>query len=90
MCVKQYIPKNNPSPKEGDVTIIGAVADSYPKEIYEPLWENLVKELEGKGKRVRGIWVADPVNQGESGILNEGILGADREFSFFSFLYLSV
>lgn len=75
--LKQYIPKSNPNPSEGDVTILGAVADSYPKEIYEPLWEYLLFELEKRGTRVRGIWVADPANQGESGVLNEGILGPD-------------
>jgi hypothetical protein len=78
--VKQYIPLSNPEPKPGDVTIIGAVADAFPKEMYEPLWEAVVKGLEDKGRRVRAIWVADPVNQGESGVLNERILGPDREF----------
>lgn len=43
LCVKQYIPKSNPNPKEGDVTIIGAVADAYPKEILEPMWEVLLR-----------------------------------------------
>ncbi|CZT20709.1 related to host-specific AK-toxin Akt2 [Ramularia collo-cygni] len=77
LCVKQYTPKNNPNPQDGDVTIIGAVADSYPKEIYEPMWEHLVKELERKGKKIRSLWVADPFNQGESGVLNEKVLGPD-------------
>lgn len=77
LCVKQYIPKSNPNPKEGDVTIIGAVADAYPKEILEPMWEVLLRDLEAKGKKVRGIWIADPVNQGSSGVLNEKLLGPD-------------
>jgi hypothetical protein len=77
--VRQYIPKNNPNPEEGDVTIIGAVADAYPKEMYEPMWEVLIRELEKKGRKVRGVWVADPVNQGESGVRNEGKLGPDRK-----------
>ncbi|SMR49041.1 unnamed protein product [Zymoseptoria tritici ST99CH_1E4] len=75
--VRQYIPKSNSHPRPGDVTIIGAIADAFPKEMYEPLWEAVMKGLEGKGKSVRAIWVADPVNQGESGVLNERILGPD-------------
>jgi hypothetical protein len=78
--VKQYIPISSPEPKAGDVTIIGAIADAFPKEMYEPLWEAVVKGLGEKGRKVRAIWVADPVNQGESGVLNERILGPDREF----------
>lgn len=29
--VKQYIPKDNPEPQKGDVTIIGAHANGFPK-----------------------------------------------------------
>lgn len=29
--VKEYIPKDNPHPKKGDVTIIGAHANGFPK-----------------------------------------------------------
>ncbi|KAJ6108772.1 hypothetical protein N7512_008609 [Penicillium capsulatum] len=45
LAVKQYIPLDNLSPKEGDVTIIGAHANGFPK--------------------------------GQSGVLNEDILGDD-------------
>lgn len=76
--VKQYIPHSNPDPKPGDVTIIGAVADSFPKETMEPLWDDLCARLDAVGRRVRAIWIADPVNQGASGVLNERILGPDR------------
>lgn len=31
LAVKQYIPLDNPHPKEGDVTIIGAHANAFPK-----------------------------------------------------------
>lgn len=31
LSVKQYIPKDNPSPRPGDVTIIGAHANGFPK-----------------------------------------------------------
>ncbi|KAK4502286.1 hypothetical protein PRZ48_005711 [Zasmidium cellare] len=75
--VKQYIPLSNPNPQQGDVTIIGAVANSFPKETAEPYWDDLYEVLKAKGRRIRGIWIADPVNQGESGVLNERVLGPD-------------
>lgn len=31
LAVKQYIPLNNPNPQRGDVTIIGAHANGFPK-----------------------------------------------------------
>jgi hypothetical protein len=31
LAVKQYIPLNNPNPRPGDVTIIGAHANGFPK-----------------------------------------------------------
>ena len=31
LAIKQYIPLDNPNPKEGDVTIIGAHANGFPK-----------------------------------------------------------
>lgn len=31
LAIKQYIPLDNPHPKEGDVTIIGAHANGFPK-----------------------------------------------------------
>lgn len=31
LAIKQYIPKDNPNPSLGDVTIIGAHANGFPK-----------------------------------------------------------
>jgi hypothetical protein len=31
IAIKQYIPLDNPDPQPGDVTIIGAHANGYPK-----------------------------------------------------------
>jgi hypothetical protein len=31
LAIKQYTPKDNPNPSPGDVTIIGAHANGYPK-----------------------------------------------------------
>ena len=75
--VNQYVPKDNPSPKAGDVTLIGAHANGFPKELYEPFWDDLYERLRAKGRGVRGIWIADIASQGQSGILNEEILGPD-------------
>ena len=73
--VKQYIPLSNPSPRPGDVTIIGAHANAFPKELYEPLWEDLLVQASKYGWRIRSIWMADVAHQGASGVLNEALLG---------------
>ena len=49
------------------------------QELYEPLWDDLQqRSMNGKGFRIRGIWVADMSNQGESGVLNEENTGNER------------
>ncbi|KAL7784966.1 Alpha/beta hydrolase family domain-containing protein [Trichoderma ceciliae] len=75
--VKQYTPKHGGPPRKGDMTIVGAHANGFPKEIYEPLYEDLLQELEKQGLRLRAIWIADAAHQGQSGILNEANLGND-------------
>lgn len=77
---KQYIPLSNPYPQEGDITILGAHAVSFPKEVYEPLWDDLLEQCEHHGFRIRSIWVADASNQSASGILNENTQGDDPSF----------
>ncbi|KAI5922839.1 prolyl aminopeptidase-like protein [Camillea tinctor] len=77
LCVKQYIPKDNPSPQPGDVTLIGAHANGFPKELYEALWADLYQRARGAGFRIRGIWIADVAHQGYSGEVNEALLGDD-------------
>ncbi|PWY90687.1 alpha/beta-hydrolase [Aspergillus heteromorphus CBS 117.55] len=75
LVVKRYTPKSNPNPQPGDVTIIGATGGGFPKEVYEPLWEEVYGKLNRQGRRIRSIWIADSVNQAASGILNEEHLG---------------
>ncbi|KAI1424052.1 Alpha/beta hydrolase family-domain-containing protein [Xylaria sp. FL1777] len=75
--VKQYVPKDNPHPQAGDVTILGAHANGFPKELYEALWADLHARSRAAGFRIRGIWIADVSNQGWSGQLNEAKLGND-------------
>ncbi|GAB7358939.1 hypothetical protein MBLNU230_g5015t1 [Neophaeotheca triangularis] len=74
---KQYIPNWNTDPKPGDTTLICAHANSFWKELYEPLWHDLLSELQQQGVGVRSIWMADFSTQGASGVLNEPHLGHD-------------
>ncbi|KAI9769112.1 MAG: hypothetical protein M1840_004463 [Geoglossum simile] len=81
LAVKQYIPLDNQSPSPGDVTIIAAHANGFPKEIFEPLWEEISRRSKTHGLRIRSIWVADVAQQGASGVLNEKILGDDPSWN---------
>ncbi|KAH7085746.1 Alpha/beta hydrolase family-domain-containing protein [Paraphoma chrysanthemicola] len=76
LAVKQYTPLNY-TPKPGDITIIAAHANGFPKELYEPLWDELLKVCGQYGFGIRGIWIADVVHQGWSSVLNEDKLGND-------------
>ncbi|KAI0477680.1 prolyl aminopeptidase-like protein [Xylariaceae sp. FL0804] len=84
LAVKEYVPIDNPDPAPGDVTVLAAHANGFPKELYEALWVELHAQLaasgssgEGGGFRLRAIWVADVANQGYSGQANEALLGDD-------------
>ncbi|KAF4447001.1 hypothetical protein F53441_9399 [Fusarium austroafricanum] len=75
--IKQYTPKDNPNPQKGDVTIIGGHANGFPKELYEPLWEEFYHESKRRNIRIRSIWIADTAWQGQSGLINQDALGND-------------
>ncbi|KAI9735236.1 MAG: hypothetical protein M1834_001826 [Cirrosporium novae-zelandiae] len=75
LAVKQYIPKNRSNLEPGDVTIIGAHANGFPKELYEPMWDEVLQCSTKLGFRIRSIWIADVAQQGASGVLNEEKLG---------------
>ena len=78
LAVKQYIPLSNLDPSPGDITIIGAHANGFPKELYEPLWDDLLSQSElSSAFRIRSIWIADAAHQGQSYVLNEDKLGND-------------
>ncbi|QDS74311.1 hypothetical protein FKW77_003972 [Venturia effusa] len=77
LAIKQYTPLDNLKPKPGDVTIIGGHANGFPKELYEPLWDELLKLSNSAGFRIRSIWIADVAHQGISSVLNEDKLGND-------------
>jgi len=59
------------------------------QELYEPLWDEILHRSNQNGFMIRGIWIADVVHQGQSGVLNEGKLGNDRTPSRVSTLMTS-
>ncbi|KAJ4296705.1 hypothetical protein N0V90_006753 [Kalmusia sp. IMI 367209] len=77
IAIKQYTPLINLNPQPGDITIIAAHANAFPKELYEPLWDELLKISKQHSFNIRGIWIADVVHQGQSSVLNEDKLGND-------------
>lgn len=79
--VKQYTPLDQSHSLPGAVTIIGAHANGFPKELYEPLWDDLFRALRVQGQAIRGIWIADVAQQGMSGVLNEDKLGNDPSWA---------
>lgn len=80
LAVKQYRPVSNtePLPKHA-VTIIAAHANGFPKELYEPLFADLLAACHSQSPPIiiRSIWIADIAHQNASGILNEDLLGND-------------
>lgn len=52
--------------------------------MYEPLWDDLHDRLGKLGRKIRSIWIADVAHQGQSSVLNERILGNDRQSCFAS------
>lgn len=79
ISVKQYIPLNTACESDA-VTIIAAHASAFPKELYEPLWEDLLSQSHKAGYSIRSIWMCDVANQGASYVLNESKTGIDPNF----------
>lgn len=79
--VKQYTPLDQSYTQAGAITIIGTHANGFPKELYEPLWDDLSQALRKQGQTIRGIWIADVAQQGMSGVLNEDKLGNDPSWN---------
>ncbi|KAI5200180.1 hypothetical protein AUEXF2481DRAFT_84883 [Aureobasidium subglaciale EXF-2481] len=77
LAIKQYTPLDNLTPQKGDVTIIVAHANGFPKELYEPLWDEMYSRLRASGIKIRSIWISDVAHQGQSSVLNEDKLGND-------------
>lgn len=79
--VKQYTPLDQSNSQPGAITIIAAHANGFPKELYEPLWDDLSRALRKQGLAIKGIWIADVAHQGMSGVLNEDKLGNDPSWN---------
>lgn len=75
LVVREYRPRNNPTPGPESITIIAAHGNSDPGQCYEPVWDDLLRASEHV--KIRAIWMADYVNRGSSYVLNENILGDD-------------
>ncbi|KAE9362647.1 hypothetical protein N431DRAFT_490406 [Stipitochalara longipes BDJ] len=57
MQVKQYIPRNNSAPNEGDITILSSHANGFPVELYEPFWDDLLSIITPKQLKIRNIFI---------------------------------
>ncbi|KAK6811396.1 hypothetical protein RU639_012822 [Aspergillus parasiticus] len=76
--VKQYTPLYRSKPLSPEaVTIIAAHGVGLAKELYEPLWDEILQRAEHNNFQIRSIWVAEAVNMGMSAILNEDKLSTD-------------
>ncbi|KAF7193496.1 Abhydrolase domain-containing protein mpaH [Pseudocercospora fuligena] len=79
---KSYTPREVASGEvKGQLTIVGLHANGFHKEIYEPFLEYLYNFLKTKhGLVVGSIWFADQFNQGQSAVINDGVLGNDAHW----------
>ncbi|KAI2679619.1 hypothetical protein CBS147355_4101 [Penicillium roqueforti] len=73
--VKQYTPKHEGPVPADAITFIAAHGVGLPKELYEPLWDELLERT--NGFHIHGIWVADVASMNQSGIQNEDKLSMD-------------
>ncbi|KAL9054089.1 MAG: hypothetical protein Q9162_004346 [Coniocarpon cinnabarinum] len=83
MEVKQYTPLDNLKPQAHfrNVTVIATHALGWPKETYEPLFDELYRQLlDHSSIRIRSIWIADVATSAASATLNEGKLGNDPSY----------
>jgi hypothetical protein len=47
--------------------------------MYEPLWDEIEERSRKLSFRIRAVWIADMWNQGQSGSVNEDVMGKDRK-----------
>lgn len=80
ISVKQYVPRarqnTNTTPSD-PITILAAGGLGFEKELYEPLFVELLDRVHVSGFAIRAIWIADLFNTGQSAILNASKLGCD-------------
>ncbi|KAF1841651.1 alpha/beta-hydrolase [Cucurbitaria berberidis CBS 394.84] len=75
LAVKEYRPQKRGGSNGNAVTIIATHGNGFPKECFEPLWDDLLGAV--SGFEIDSIWVADVANQGASYALNAEELGDD-------------
>lgn len=75
LSMKQYIPRRKLAGDVVAVTVIAEGCVGFPKEAYEPFFEDLYHELQGRQIDVRSIWIADPVNHVTRAVRNFDNLG---------------
>ncbi|XP_044715557.1 alpha/beta hydrolase family domain-containing protein [Hirsutella rhossiliensis] len=77
--VKQYtpLPALSGAQEKDALTIIATNGVGLSKELYEPLWDEIYQLSASNDYAIRGIWIADAVSLGMSGVLNEGKLSND-------------
>ncbi|KAF8474706.1 Alpha/beta hydrolase family-domain-containing protein [Kalaharituber pfeilii] len=74
IVLNQYTPVDQ-TPVPGDVTLIIAHANGFQKELYEPMFDELLISSKDYGFRIRAVWALDAAHQGASSIVNEKDLG---------------
>ncbi|CAO2657287.1 Nn.00g034130.m01.CDS01 [Neocucurbitaria sp. VM-36] len=75
LAVKEYQPRKNCASNEHAVTVIAAHGNGFPKECFEPLWDDLFDAA--SRFEIASVWTADMANQGASYALNAEELGDD-------------
>lgn len=81
LVINQYTPLSPSPPSPGDLTLLFAHANGFPKELYEPFFVSLQHAYAASGLRIRSIWAVDAAHQGASGILNERHLGDEPSWN---------
>lgn len=82
LCVTRYVPKHRANATSDPLNIIAAGGNSFPKELYQPLWADLLQQAHGKRWAIKAIWTLDMAHQGDSGLLNAKKLGDDRKLPY--------
>ncbi len=82
VSVKQYVPKpdittNSKKSLTDPITIIAAGGLGFIKELYEPLFAEILVRSNHAGFSIQAIWMADMFNCGRSAVLNRSNLGCD-------------
>ncbi|PFH59100.1 hypothetical protein XA68_12815 [Ophiocordyceps unilateralis] len=79
--VKQYTPLDQaPRLEDSAMTLIAMHGIGLPKELYEPLWDELYDQSRTHGYSIRGIWIADMAHMGTSSMINEKNMSMDSSW----------